>query len=164
MKIDFNSEGKWSVSSVKERYRELSLSLGGVSGFEPEPRKYTNQKGVTWTYNIMDSVVDGVQLGDKACIQISIEYIAAHDMRSTTGYIRERMARALRSVELTKVQKVMLAKVFLSQLESGKLYKEFREYSRLFKKIGVEPYRREIEKFENSNKHYIKRAASKLLA
>ncbi len=162
--INYNPEGKWSVESVQAKYWELCLSLGGVSGFEPQPRKHTNHNGTTWIYNVMDSVVDGVQLGDKACVQISIEYIQDNDMRSTTGYIRERMARALRNCELSNKQKSQLADTFIKQLESKRIYKEFREYCRLFKKIGVEPYKKEIEKYTNSNKQYIKRAALRLLA
>ena len=164
MKIDYNPEGKWSVESVKTRYRELSLSLGGVAGFQPEPRKHTNQRGASWTYNIMESVVDGIRLGDMACIQLSIEYIHDGEMGSTTGYIRERMARALRNASLTKNQKAELAKIFLGMLESDKIYKEFKEYTRLFKRIGVAHYAEEIERFKKSNKQYIRRAAERLLA
>ena len=80
------------------------------------------------------------------------------------GYIRARMAMSLRNAELTKKQKVTLAGIFLKQLESGLIYREFREYCRLFKIIGVEPYRQEIEKHKKSRKQYIRHAASRLLA
>jgi hypothetical protein len=119
---------------------------------------------MTWIYNIMDAVTDGVQLGDGACIQLSIDYIEDNVMGSTTGYIRERMARALRRVELKEYQKRQLAKIFLEQLRHQCLHKEFKEYSRLFKRIGVEPYRKEIEKYASAQKQYIRRAAQRLLA
>ncbi|NQZ08400.1 MAG: hypothetical protein HRT35_14685 [Algicola sp.] len=164
METNYNPEGKWSVDSVKAKYWALSLSLGGVFGFEPEPKRYTNKNGATWVYNIMDSVIDGVKLGDSACVQISIEYIQDNVMHSTTGYIRASMARSLRNAELTKKQKVTLAGIFLKQLESGLIYREFKEYCRLFKRIGVEPYRQEIEKYNKSHKQYIRHAASRLLA
>ncbi len=164
MKIDYNPKGKWSVKSVQLRYRELSLKVGGVGGYYPEPRRYTNQRGASWTYNIMESIVDGVQLGDKACVQLSIEYIRDNEMSSTTGYIRERMSRALRHAELTNDQKKELAKIFLGMLNTGEIFKEFKEYSRLFKRIGVTPYIKEIELYKNSSKQYIRRAAERLLA
>ena len=75
MEINYNPKGKWSDKSVIARYRELSLRLGGIDGFEPIPRTYKNNQGMTWTYNIMDSVADGIQLGDASCVQLAIEYI-----------------------------------------------------------------------------------------
>jgi hypothetical protein len=111
----------------------------------------------------MQSVVDGMQLGDRVCVDLSIEYINDNVMHLTTGYIRARMARALRQVELSKSQKGLLARVFLRQLESEKIYQEFKEYIRLFKTIGVESYRDEFEKQLKSDKKYIVRAANKLL-
>ncbi|MBT2787351.1 MULTISPECIES: hypothetical protein [unclassified Halomonas] len=164
MKINYNPTGKWSVEAVKERYSKLSLSLGSVDGFEPFCKTYTNRRGFTWVYNIMDSVVDGVRLGDKACVQLAIDYIRDNEMYSKTGYIRARMARALKSADLSDSQKKELALIFLHQLETGVLYQEYREYCRLFRKIGVEPYRREIKRYGKARRQYIKRAANRLLA
>lgn len=165
MEINYNGEGKWSAESVIGRYRKLSLDVGGVGGFEPEPRTYVNYNGAKWIYNIMDSVVDGVQLGDKACIELSIDYINDCPMDPTTGYIRERMARSLKQSELLSIeQEKRLANIFICQLERGKIYKEFREYGKLFKKIGIEDYRNRIEVLQQSKKDYVSRAASKLLA
>ena len=83
---------------------------------------------------------------------------------STTGYIRERMARSRRHVDLEEHQKKQLASVFLMQLRQENLGKEFKEYSRLFKTIGIEPYRKEIEKHARSQRQYVQRAARRLLA
>ena len=163
MEINYNHHGKWSVDAVKNRYANLRIVSGGAEGFELEPRTYTNKGGMTWIYNIMEAVVDGVQLGDKACVQLSIDYIDDNLMDSTTGYIRERMARALRRAELTEHQKRQLATTFLKQLEQESLHKEFKEYCRLFKTIGVEPYRARIEKCARSEKQYIRRAVQRLL-
>jgi hypothetical protein len=163
MKINYNHHEKWSVEAVKQRYSELRILLGGVEGFEPNPRQYTNKGGITWIYNIMDAIADGVQLGDNACIQLSIDYIQDNIMGSSTGYIRERIARALRHAELKEHQKKQLAEAFLHQLDHQNLHKEFKEYSRLFKTIGIEPYRKEIEKYSTSKKQYIQRAVKKLL-
>ncbi|MFZ0789149.1 MAG: hypothetical protein WAM94_05950 [Chromatiaceae bacterium] len=164
MEINYNHHGKWSVEAVKQRYASLRIMLGGAEGFAPEPRTYTNKGGITWIYNIMDAVVDGVRLSDKACVELAIDYIDDNLMDSTTGYIRERMARALRHAQLTEHQKKQLASTFLKQLEQPSLHKEFKEYSRLFKTIGIEPYRARIEKCAKSEKHYIRRAVQRLLA
>lgn len=165
MKINDNSTDKWSIEAVKERYSKLRSSLGGVVGFEPSPKTYIKRKRLTWVYyNVMDSVVAGVRLGDKACVQLSIDYIRDNEMYSATGYTRARMARALKSADLSDNQKKELALIFLRQLETGALYQEYREYCRLFRKIGVEPYRREIKRYGKARRQYIKRAAKRLLA
>ena len=163
MEISYNQEGKWSVEAAKQRHIELRLRLGGMDGFVLEPRTYTNHRGITWIYNIMDSVADGVQLGDNACIEMAIDYIQADVMGSSTGYIRERMARALRHVQLTEQQKARLAEIFLRQMKQQCLHQEFREYIRLFKTIGVDPYRMRIEGYAKSHKQFIQRAARRLL-
>ena len=164
MRIDYNSKDKWSIAAVVSRYSHLRTRLGGVSGFEWTPRTYTNSGGITWVYNIMESVVDGVRLGDQACVEISVEYIADNVMGSGTGYIRERMARSLRHADLSKSQKTRLTNVFLSQLARGDLHKEFKEYIRLFRAIGVGDHRSSIENYSTSKKAYISRAAKRLLA
>jgi len=162
-RIDYNPEGKWSVASVTARYAGLRVQLGG-DDFELKPRVYTNPGGMTWTYNIMESVADGVRRGDQACIELAIAYIEDNIMASYTGYIRERMARSLRRAPLSKSQQTRLATVFLSQLISGNLHKEYREYIRLFRTMGVADFRTTIEKQRASAKAYIRRAAERLLA
>ena len=47
-------------------------------------------------------------------------------MGSYTGYIRARIARALKNVELTEYQKNKLAEIFLKQLENAELFKEYK--------------------------------------
>jgi len=164
MIINYNSSGNWSLESVTSRYEILRSSIGGTSGFVLESRTYTNNGGITWIYNIMASVVDGVKLRDPACIQLSVEYIEANVMDSTTGYIRESLARILRHVDLTNDQKRRLARIFICQLEQKNIRKEFKEYIRLFKTIDIEPYRDQIAGFLTSDKAFIKRAAERLLS
>jgi len=75
MEINYNHQGKWSAEAVKRRYSDLRVLTGGAEGFDLNSRTYTNKGGITWIYNIMDAVVDGVRLGDNACVQLSIDYI-----------------------------------------------------------------------------------------
>ena len=162
--VNYNAEGKWSVDSVRARYRDLKYRFGGSDDFVLEPRTYANPVGITWVYNIMDTVADGVRIGDAACIELSIDYLKDNVMGSTTGYIRERMARALKQAELTNGQKQRLSEIFMTQLRHRRILMEFREYSRLFRRIGIEPYREEIESLRNAREAYIQRAVERLLA
>lgn len=160
---DYNPPGKWSVALVQQRYAQLCDKFGTIEGFELQCRTYTNYQGASWIYNIMQSVVDGLQLGCKACIELSVQYIEDSPMSPHSGYIRERMARALRHVDLSDSQKLRLSEIFMLQLKSHGLKKEFREYIRLFKIIGIEPYRKAIEKHRHSSYQYIDHAAQRLL-
>lgn len=162
--IDYNGKGNWSVESVKSTYQRLKSSLGGVNGFVLETRTYTNSGGVTWVYNIMDSVTEGVKLGDAACIELAIAYICDNEMAMYTGYIRARMARALKWVVLADGQKQRLAATFLSQLEAGMIHQEFSDYCKLFRVIGIAPYRNRLRQLRRSDKAFIRRAVAKLLA
>ena len=109
---DYNPEGNWSLASVQKKYIELRNLLGSEDRFELVPKTYTNSGGITWIYNIMDTVADGVKLNDKACIELSIGYIEDNIMGTYTGYIRESMARSLKNATLTDLQKNRLIKVF----------------------------------------------------
>jgi hypothetical protein len=162
--IDYNSAGKWSVTMVESRYARLRTQLGGVAGFELTPRTYTNSRGMTWVYPILDRVVEGVRLGDSACIELAVEYIEDNVMGSYTGYLRERLARGLRHAELSKSQRTRLVNVFLSQLTRGNLHQEFRAYIRLFKTLGIDDHRSTIAHALTSEKAYLRRAAARLLA
>lgn len=100
-------------------------SLGVAIPYELEPRTHTNSNGMTWIYNIMESVADGVKNGEPACVELSVQYIEDNVMGSTTGYIRERMARRLRRANLNERQKARLSFVFMQQLRHEKLLKEY---------------------------------------
>ncbi|VAW71131.1 hypothetical protein MNBD_GAMMA10-1649 [hydrothermal vent metagenome] len=161
--INYNPEGKWSVKNVQKRYNDLAKRYKIKNQVTPMPCTHTNKDGFTWVYNIMDSIAKNLEINDKAYTQLAIEYIADNVMGSTTGYIRETLARKLRRVDLSENQKLMLINIFLVQLKSGKILKEYKEYIRLFKLIGVKPYTVEIEACLNSKKNYIKRAAIRLM-
>ncbi|ESQ16763.1 MAG TPA: hypothetical protein DDY14_17360 [Chromatiaceae bacterium] len=162
-RIDYNPAGRWSADSVRTRYLNLRQQLGGVQGFELQPRTHT-QRGRTWIYSIMDSVAEGIRLGDPACIELAVAYIEADVMISGSGYTRERLARGLCHVPLTQMQKRRLAETFLRQLRQGTLRKEFKEYIRLFKTIGITEDREQIKACAGSHKAYIQRAARRLLS
>lgn len=163
-RMDYNPSARWGVADVQDRYRALHRQLGGVDGFAPEPRCWTNAAGLTWVYNIMESVTDGVQLGDAACIELAVGYLEADLMHSGTGYLRERIARALRHAPLGDQQRERLRRLFVGQLRDGRMHKEYREYIRLFRRIGLGPYRAEIAVLAGTGQpDYVRRAAVRLL-
>lgn len=162
--FDYNSEGKWSVENVLKRYDVLKSIHTPAKDFELKPRIHTDSnRGITWIYHIMNSVGDGILLGDQACVELAIQFIQDDVMDSHTGYIRERLARALKNIALSDIQKKKITQTFMNQLKTGNMYKEFGEYIKLFKVIGIEDYREEINQLRFSEKDYIQRAARRLL-
>jgi hypothetical protein len=161
---DANTGGNWSVDAVTAKYSRLRSSLGGASGFSLEPVTHTNAEGMIWVCHIMDKVNEGIKSGDAPCVELAVEYIKDNVMGSSTGYIRGRLARSLKQAQLSDNQKHRLAETFLGQLEGQMIYQEFKEYIRLFKTIGVDPYRSRIESLLDDDKAFIRRAAVKLLS
>ena len=162
MHIGYDPNEAWSIDKVMERYRKLSQQLGRTEDFDLQP-KSSSQGSKTRVFNIMDSVTDGIEFNDKACIELSVNYIEANVMTSYSGYIRERMARKLRQVELTDNQKQRLATTFIRHLNNRSLYQEYRTYIRLFKSIGIDRFRNQIKPFTCASESYIRQAAEKLL-
>jgi len=161
--FNFNPTGKWSLESVQSEYRELARRFAVADGFELAPRTYSNSHG-TWIYNIMDSVADGVRLGDGPSLELAIRYIEDDSLDLWSGYIRARMARDLRHVSLSDAQQARLARNFIDRLFYRRVRQEFREYIRLFRVIGVAPYRQELERLRSTHEAYIRRAVERLLA
>lgn len=163
--IDYNDAPPWDMRGVQARYQALRARLGGVEGFAPEPLRIADKRGGGWVYNIMDSVTDGVQLGDAACIELAVCYLEADGMASGSGYRRARMARALCHAALAPEQCRRLRTLFLEQLRHGRMHQEYREYIRLFRHIGVAPHRGEIAALGGPGAaDYVRRAVERLLA
>ena len=161
--FSYNPAGKWSLESVQAEYRELARRFAVADGFELAPRTYSNSHG-TWIDSIMESVADGVRLGDGPSVELAVRYIEDDTWDSRSGYIRERMARALRHVALSDAQQARLARNFVDRLYYRRVRQEFREYIRLFRVIGVAPYRQELERLLTAKEAYIRRAVARLLA
>jgi hypothetical protein len=67
--------------------------------------------------------------------ELAIRYIELHYIGSYSGYIRVRLARALRKGELSEPQKDRLNQHFLRLVETGNFTAEFKEYKKLWRGI-----------------------------
>ena len=80
-------------------------------------------------------VADGVRLGDPALIELAIRYIELNYFGSYSGFIKERLARALKSQSLSKSQNDRLKQHFRFLVANGQCFQEFKEYRKLLQHI-----------------------------
>ena len=137
MKVtDYNGEGIWSVDEVLRRYREYAHQFGIETARDLRPLVHSTDRG-TWIYPVMDRVIDGIEQGDLACAQLGVEFIETSESFAFGMILKSNVARALRRATLTEAQKERIRKRVVEMLVSGYLPREFRQYAKLVRKIGI---------------------------
>jgi hypothetical protein len=133
---DYNGTGRWSADSVLERYRIYAEQIGTFLDKNLAPRKHT-EGSVTWIYPIMDAVIAAIERGDKACIAIGIEFIEEDQHFPFGKSLKSNTARALRRAELSQEQVERVRERVVRMLLSGSVPREFKEYSKLLRRVSV---------------------------
>ncbi len=134
--IDYNGTGIWSVEEILRRYREYARQFGIETLRDLRPLVHSTDEG-TWVYPVMDRVFDGIEEGDLACVQLGIEFIETNESFPFGMILKSKVARALRHATLTETQKERVRKRVVEMLTSGYLPREFRQYAKLIRKIGI---------------------------
>ncbi|HEU4833731.1 MAG TPA: hypothetical protein VFS90_04920 [Pyrinomonadaceae bacterium] len=143
--IDYNGTGIWSAEQILNRYANY------VKKYQIDaPRDLTplvsDEGEKRWIYPVMDHVIEGIEAGDLACAEIGIEFIE-EDQSFTFGQIlKSNTARALRRISLTEEQKERIRKRVVAMLLAGYLPREYRQYAKLARKIGLGQWFHEIKK------------------
>jgi hypothetical protein len=83
----------------------------------------------------LNRISAGIRAGDEVCADLGIRYIELRYIGSYSGYLREKLARALRSVPLTRDQEARLNNHFLSLILAKDYTLEFKEYRKLWGQI-----------------------------
>jgi|GEM_PF-1605025 len=83
-------------------------------------------------------VSDGIRAGDDACCEIAIRYIELAYIGSYSGFLRTKLARALKHADLDAKQKSRLNEHFLKRVLARDYTEEFREYWKLWSLIVTE--------------------------
>jgi hypothetical protein len=84
-------------------------------------------------------IADGIRAQDAACAEIAIQYIELHYIGSYSGFVRAKLARALKHADLTKRQKIRLNAHFLKMVMERNYTEEFYEYRALWGRIIDKP-------------------------
>jgi hypothetical protein len=83
----------------------------------------------------LNRVADGVRADDAACVEIAVRYIELRYIGSYSGFLRAKLARGLKTVELSERQKDRLNAHFLKLVIERDYTEEFRAYRAVWERI-----------------------------
>ena len=129
----------WSRDEMIAEHRKLdgSWPIDGPDATEPGAPDFLPDRYNWLQYRkTLYRVGDGIRADDAACIEIAIQYIELNYIGSYSGYIREKLARALKSARLTRTQSSRLKQHFSALLKEDNCLQEFAEYAKLLKKLN----------------------------
>jgi len=136
---DYNGTGRWSAQAVVERYRDYCGKFCIPALTKLVPHTLTEGDG-TWTFPIMHEVIAGVAHDDRACIAIALEFIEEEDQTFSFSFgrtLKSGVARALRRAHLSETEAERVRKRMVHMLLAESVPREFREYAKLLRHVGV---------------------------
>ena len=153
---DYNGSGRWSVAEVSRRYAEYARRYGVTSPCDLKPMVHSTEHG-KWIYPVMDRVIKGIEKGDLACAELGVEFIEDSDSFAFGKVLKANTARALRRASLTEGQKERIRKRVTEMLSTGYLPREFRQYAKLARKIGLGEWLQRIEEQAKGGDPWVQR-------
>src|ERR1700730_14461192 len=132
---DYNGAGEWTAAAIQERYLRLAKSIRQKELRDLTPATVT-EGSVRWVYPVMDKVIVGIEAGDAACVELGVEFIERAGKQPFGRILHSNTARALRRATLKPAQIDRLRTCILAMLVKGLVPREFREYTKLLRRIG----------------------------
>jgi hypothetical protein len=133
--IDYNGVGDWSIEGIRKRYEAHADEIG-VDSIQLVPLHHKEGER-TRVYPLMWQVIERIEVGDKAAIEIGIEFIEKDDFFVFGRLLKSNTARALRRASLTERQQNRIRKRLVAMILSGNVPHEFHEYKKLLRKVGL---------------------------
>jgi len=130
----------WSKEEIISEHRRLggTFSINGEEATEPGAPAFLPDRYNWLQYRqTLYKVSEGVKANDNACIELAIRYIVLNYIGSYSGFIREKLARALINASLSSSQKERLRKHFRNLIDRNECFQEFKEYKKLLRKIDA---------------------------
>ena len=152
--IDYNGTGFWSVDEVRARYAKYARRFRIIARRDLSPLVHANGNK-QWIYSVMYRVIEGIEDGDLACAELGIEFIEEDQPFAFGRILKSNTARALRRTSLTEEQKERIRKRVVEMLGRQYLPREYRQYAKLVRKIGLGSWLSRIE--EQSDNPWAKR-------
>ena len=129
----------WSEAELVTAHRDLggAFPITGPKATEPGAPNWLPDR-VHWLQyrRALYRIIDGVRAHDAACIALAIRFIELRYIGSYSGFIRARMANALKHEVLSSDQKKRLNRVFISIVRSKDYTEEFNSYAKLWRRIA----------------------------
>ena len=128
----------WTKREILDRHRELEgkFSIDSEDAIEPGAPSFLPDRYNWLQYRqTLYRVCEGVRESDPACVELAIQYIELNYIGSYSGFIREKLARALKSIVLSNVHVSRLKTHFQRLIDRKECFEEFSEYKKLLKKF-----------------------------
>jgi hypothetical protein len=154
--IDYNGTGIWSLDAVLRRYELYARRYGIASPRRLDPL-VLEAEGRRWIYPVMDCVIKGIEEGDTACAEIGVDFIEESASFTFGRILKAKVARALRRAPLTAGQKERIRKRVVEMLCTGYLPREYRQYAKLARNIGLEDWSSRVEREADLNNVRVRR-------
>lgn len=153
---DFNGEGKWAKDEIISRYATYCRELHISEPIDLTPTE-SRENATVWIFPVMEKVIKGIENGDAACRRIGVEFIEEDRKFSFGKIIKANTARALRRSELTADEKTRVRRRVVAMLIAGHVPREYKQYAKLLKKIGVGDSLTDVEKkLDHSNQYVVR--------
>ncbi len=147
---DYNGTGRWSAEAIAARYLTHCQRLGVAATTDVAPRKVVVD-GELWVYPALDKVLVGIGAGDPACVCLGIELVEDDERVPCGKLLKSHTARALRRIALTDEQVARLRSRIVGMLVAGAVNREFKQYAKLLRQIGIGAFGPELEKVPRDN-------------
>lgn len=105
----------------------------------------------------MEQIINLIEAGDKAAIEVGIEFIQEDDHFVFGKILKSNTARALRRSSLTPEQQTRIRERLVGMLLSGQVPHEWHEYKRLLRHIGLGSLWPVLEKSIDRENKYVMR-------
>ncbi|MCC6155880.1 MAG: hypothetical protein IT367_19085 [Candidatus Hydrogenedentes bacterium] len=159
---DYNGTGRWSKEGIQQRYLEYRQKLGLPIIDAPFPQVHVDAEN-TWIYPLMDKVIEGIKSGDQACVLIGIDFIEEDGKFPFGKGLKSNTARALRRAALTEDDKKRIRRRVVDMLQTGNTPREFSDYSKLLKTVGLGDCQVLVESLSKSQNPHVKQHVNYLL-
>ncbi|QEG26597.1 hypothetical protein GobsT_13400 [Gemmata obscuriglobus] len=156
MQHDYNGAGRWSRAAILARYGELARRLRIEAPADLRPLEVT-AAGERWIYPVMMRVIEGIERGDAACVELGIAFIEEDSPFPFGRVLKSNTARALRRAALTPEQQERIRRRVVAMLVAGNTPREYREYAKLVRRIGVGNWWAQAEGRLNLTSPYVRR-------
>jgi hypothetical protein len=128
----------WHATEIVLAHKSLggTFELDGPEATEPGAPSWLPDRHAWLQYRqALYRVADGSRTGDPACVELAVRYIELRYIGSYSGFIRARLARALKRASLSEEQRARLNSHFRSLVLRRDWCGEFSEYFRLWRWI-----------------------------
>lgn len=154
--IDYNGPGRWSAESIQQRYRDYARRFRVPAPSELLVPEHAEGSTIRH-YPLMDEVIQRAEAGDLACVELAVELVEEDEHMPFGRLLKSNAARALQRCTLSEDQVHRLRHRIVHMLISGNVPREFEEYSRLLRHIGLGDFWPRIARDADRSNPYVER-------